>query len=396
MRKRPPLVAFLLAVGTVIYCSTERGPAGSTSVMRSAVAGTVCATESDLAMNVTLVEDSCDELEGGFQDQTGAFSYTFDLVQSVNPGETLVLATFEHRFVSATEFGIRKVDARLQDPTSSNTRESGRFQLTFPRELAASEFVGYTAKCPTDDDTSQNADTCWTKADPGTIHLEPRVCIDNTLDATYADAAERCADPNPPDISRDPNLNRLPDSEARANELQRTSTSATWQFDARSSSDPEGAGLSYGWELWRLLGGRRTFIRASSEPLFDHTFTAEGTYAARLVALDPAGGLDLAAVTFQVSFLPPESLSAQINGPAFVPANHMCIWLSQVEGGTSPYAYEWRRDDILVGTAASYDAGTGTQDFFLRLDVQSQDGQTAWDTLSVVVNPLMDDCPSVD
>lgn len=73
-----------------------------------------------------------------------------------------------------------------------------------------------------------------------------------------------------------------------------------------------------------------------------------------------------------------EHVNATISGPVSVPPSAACEWASNVSPGWPPYAYEWRRDAVVVSTDASYITNdTGTSDFQLTLKVT--DGRNEYD-----------------
>jgi PKD repeat protein/glucose/arabinose dehydrogenase len=89
------------------------------------------------------------------------------------------------------------------------------------------------------------------------------------------------------------------------------------QFTSAGSSDPEGAALAYDWDF-----GDGT--ARSSEPAPSHTYSAPGTYEARLTVTDPDGATDSASVTVNVTNPPPrtETLTFTPEADTYVVSSH--------------------------------------------------------------------------
>lgn len=79
-----------------------------------------------------------------------------------------------------------------------------------------------------------------------------------------------------------------------------------------------------------------------------------------------------------------------IEGPRDVSPNVTETWTAGIDGGRSPYTYEWYRDGIQVDTDDTYTANTGDADFQLELYVTDQNEQQGADTLYVNVTYPLD------
>lgn len=84
----------------------------------------------------------------------------------------------------------------------------------------------------------------------------------------------------------------------------------------------------------------------------------------------------------------PPPFSITISGPEVIRPYDECTWIATVlTGGTGPFAYDWRRDGVQVGTAAEYiDGMDGETSFLLALTVVDAIMRTATDSLTVTGN----------
>lgn len=342
------------------------------SAPQLAVASPVCAENHDFAVDFTLLLDGCPPAEDGYDDESAVFAYKFKPAYRTGADRS-VLATYEYRYLGPDQFGVRLADAVFFSDSSGAWAETGAFTLQYIRELAGSKFIGFVGGCSA---SFSNPNDCWFN-NTGGIHLEPRFCVDNPDSGVYPTADAVCVDDND-DFPLA--LNQLPVAAFSLTELSRTSSSATWRFDASASSDPESQPLTY---YWKFSDG---VTSSSTSPLYDRTFYAEGSYTARLRVQEAGGGTDIRVRGFTVSFSQPQPLSAAIAGASTVQPNVVCTWVASVSGGTSPYSYEWRRGRQVVSTQPEYTGNTGTRGFFLQLTVRSADSQTASDNLSVKVS----------
>jgi glucose/arabinose dehydrogenase len=106
----------------------------------------------------------------------------------------------------------------------------------------------------------------------------------------------------------------------------------TVSFDGGGSSDPDGDQLTYAWDL----DGDGAYDDASAVQT-TYTYTADGTYTAKLQVSDGRGGSDTDAVTINVGNTPP---TATINAPA---------------AGTT-----WKVGDVINFSGSATDAQDGT------------------------------------
>jgi uncharacterized repeat protein (TIGR01451 family) len=92
--------------------------------------------------------------------------------------------------------------------------------------------------------------------------------------------------------------NLVPTARASANPTSGQAPLAV-QFTGSASTDPENGALSFAWDF----DGNGTDDATSANPTF--TYTAAGTYVARLRVTDPGGLSDTASVTISVNNTPP-------------------------------------------------------------------------------------------
>ncbi|WP_108718086.1 PKD domain-containing protein [Miniimonas sp. S16] len=155
-------------------------------------------------------------------------------------------------------------------------------------------------------------------------------------------------------------------------------TGLTLGVDASTSSDPEGGALTYAWDFGDGATGTGTTAQ--------HTYSAAGTYAVVLRAVDPGGlaATSTATVTVQVAPVGPTAvlgtttsgLTVQLDGSA----SH------DPDGGTLTYAWEYGDGATGTGATTSHNYATaGT--YTVRLTVTDDEGETAWTEASVSVAP---------
>lgn len=89
------------------------------------------------------------------------------------------------------------------------------------------------------------------------------------------------------------------------------------------------------------------------------------------------------------SFNPIAPLSVNIGGPTEVRDDQSCAWNSAVFGGRPPYTYDW--SGVLSGSNPGI-FGTVTSSGSLRLEIESDDGQDADDSISISVSPSAPPC----
>jgi PKD repeat protein len=280
--------------------------------------GSNCAEGHDLAAGWTLFIDGCPS--GPYADQSGTFQYEFAAVYQPNDPQTVV-ATYEYRYLSETQYGVRLVDAVFPETTLrpgwfSPFAVSNAFTLPYFQELAGTKFIGFVGSCS--GPAASDPVTCWEDRDVNDLHLEPRVCVDNSANGVFGDPLSWCV-PNPAD--EDVHLkNQLPTAGFTAAQQSVTQTSATWLFNSSPySSDPEASALTYTWKITSPGGGVETVT--TSSPTLTRVFTVSGTYTARLAAVDGGGGLDAISQQFVVTFAPS-------NQPPTARFTYSCTYLS--------------------------------------------------------------------
>lgn len=252
--------------------------------------GTVCAQNHDFAPAFELIVNGCPDAEaGGYQDEAATFQYRFA------PGfravaDQQVLATYEYRYLSGGQLGIRLVDAVFFSVAGGSIAQTNPFPLLYIRELGGSKFIGYVSGC-----SSQYTDAtqCWNNRTGG-IHLEPRVCVDDPNDGNYGDADALCADVADDLASR--SLNLLPTASFTFQQISegfKQCFVGCYRFDARSSSDPEGRPLTYYWEFSDGVTALTT------DPIYERYFMpGGGRVTARLRVDDGSGGIDIQIQSF--------------------------------------------------------------------------------------------------
>lgn len=129
-------------------------------------------------------------------------------------------------------------------------------------------------------------------------------------------------------------------------------------FDASSSTDPEGARLSYSWNF----GNGQTSTHAAASV----TYMSPGVYSVSLTVRDPAGLTDRAQMAVQV-----------LDSTAGETFAHAVVHLTNLERkaqGLSPL----REEDHLASAALGHAQDMGLNDYFAH---DSLDGRTPWDRI---------------
>lgn len=378
-----PLVTTFAAVS--LACGEPAGRRGlETPLGPTRSSESICDTNHDIAVRFALLIDGCSAATDGYGDETATFQYEYTPSFKTQDGDQHVLATYELRYAGPGSFGVRLADVVFVDSIieGDSVTQTNPFSLRYITELAGSKFVGLVGGCSA---AYSNPLDCWNNRVPEGPHLEPRFCVDDPSDGAYSDAEALCGDNLDSPIGH----NQLPTATFTASEVSKTTTSATWRFNASASSDPEAQALTY---HWTFSDGQTA---STSDPIYERVFSTEATYSARLRVVDPGEGMDIQVKSFNVTLADPDPLSVTILGPSEAPPNEVCTWMASVEGGLTPYSYEWRRGKSVVGTEELYTANTGTSSFTLSVTVASADGQTASDSHSVTVQESEAFCPTM-
>lgn len=252
------------------------------------VSGVNCVFGGDFAFDEVFSVDECYKADNGFSssDVTARFRFWDRPVYGpINPKHVYFVHEVRH---TAAGSGYRIAWAGF---FTEDTLTTGTFGLPLYRELQAAGFEAFVGGCPS---TYTSATACAQWAFANESHDEPRLCIWNATVGAGGTASQYCDGK----VWGSFTVNQLPVARLSATEVSRTSTSAVWRFNASSSSDPEGQALTYRWDF------SDGFSHTSTNPVYDRTFTAAGTYSVRLRVTDASGGLDVRRGAFSVVFDP--------------------------------------------------------------------------------------------
>ena len=288
--------------------------------------------------------NECDLGDDGFDDETADFRLVDDPVVSYSmDGLKDVYFVHELRF-TASGAGYRIPKAVFLP--LSGVANTGTFGVRLLKELQGAGTIGHVGGCFS---AISNALDCAEFAMANSyFHDEPRICIWNETVGASGSVASFCefkvataeGGQNGPVIS-----NRLPIAQFSSSMQSKSTTSATWKFNAGSSSDPESSTLSYQWEV-----SDGTTTSTTTNAILNHTFTTSGVHSVRLRVTEPDGGLDVNQQNIAVTFLP--SNQPPVANFAFTCSGLSCSFTDQsTDADGSIASRQWAFGDGQSSTA---------------------------------------------
>lgn len=261
--------------------------------------------------------------------------------ESPTSNPTCVVAFYEHRILSLTQFGSWLMDVRSSpDCESGGTAppiESVTLHVRMIRELGGVVLHGYTGTC----EESLPPGSCWEAAlamAEVRVHDEPTLCLDNPDPASgvFDNSEALCSAFDEQTLvqplEEGSTINIRPVARFTSDECPEL----TCGFDSRSSSDSDGSIASRAWQFGDGVG-------TSTNAVASYTYAEPGTYLVRLFIRDNGGGVDIRKRHISVDL--PESQT--MSGPELQCTSALWeVWISCEWTGASPnhWTEVWRRE----------------------------------------------------